>query len=180
MNIDHWFGTPTSSRKVAAILEGIGIHKAEWKTARGMFGRKERILTRPGYEIEAAHGTSPVKLMIHAKAVHMGLTVMTTALDTDATRRAVEALKGAGLLVRFHTGGGLDVVVGKGLAPEKFTPRKDDTWWHGWMRERIPHWYTETPPALLDKPTTEVVAMAMAAAKEGQDKAVKSLSEVLR
>lgn len=174
MSIDHWFGQPTSAAKIASILNGLCIRKAEWKTVRGMFGRRERILTKPGYEIEAASGTTPAKVVVHAKAIHMGMTVMATAVDTDATRKAAEAFTAAGILVRY-TADQLGLVVGRGRAPEQYKQRADDVQWCGWIRERMPHWYTETPPAGLSQTTAETVALAEARAKGAQAEAVKTV-----
>lgn len=62
----HWFGRTTSTKTVAAILEANRIPKAVLKNVRGMFGSRQRILVRPGYELRGAHYTSPCHVQIHA------------------------------------------------------------------------------------------------------------------
>lgn len=176
----HWFGRTTSTKTVAAILDANHIPKAVMKSVKGMFGRRERILTRPGYELKAASGTTPCKVEIHAASVHLGMTVCTTAPDTDLLRRAVGALKAAGLLVRFHTFDREDyaLCVGKGQAPESFRPGDDA--WIQWVRGRMPKWYTEDEPAWFARSTVESVAMAKQSASDIREKVSADLRGALR
>lgn len=176
----HWFGRTTSTKTVAAILEANRIPKAFLKNVKGMFGSRQRILVRPGYELTAAHGTAPCHVQIHAANVHVGMSVCTTAPDTDALRRLVDACRSAGLLIRYHTFDHEDFVVcvGKGQSPESFRPGDDA--WLTWIRERMPRWYTETMPEWFNRTTAESIALAHQSASDIRAKVSADLCKTMR
>lgn len=175
----HWFGRTTSTKTVAAILEANGIPKAVVKSVKGMFGW-QRIVVRPGYELKAAHGTTPLHVEVHAASIHVGMSVCTTVPDTDAIRKAAGAFEAAGLLVRFHTFDCEDFVVcvGKGQAPESFRPGDDA--WTRWIRERMPHWYTETMPEWFARTTAESIALAKQSASDIRAKVSADLRDTMK
>lgn len=177
---DHWFGRTTSTKAVTAFLDVYRIPKAVLRTYKGMFGGRQRVLVRPGYELTAAHGTTPLHVQIHATNVHVGMSVCTTAPDTDALRTIADALRAAGLLVRYHTFGREDytLCVGKGQPPETFRPGDDA--WIRWIRERMPSWYTEDRPEWFGRTTAESIALANQSASDIRTKASADLRETMK
>lgn len=177
---EHWFGRTTSAKSMTAILDANRIPKAVFKSVKGMFGSRQRILERPGYELTAAHGTTPCQVNVHAANIHVGMTVCTTAPDTDALRTIADALQTAGILVRYHTFDREDftLCVGKGQPPESF--RSGDDAWIRWIRERMPRWYTETRPEWFARTTADGVALAKQSASDIRAKVSADLRETMK